>query len=331
MSRGTMRVARLHGIRDLRIEEVPVPSPGPGELLVEVLANGICATDTRKYEIGVNDGDYPFNPGHEWVATVAEAGRGVEGWSQGDRLYGDTYGGYAELTTIPVEPGPWSCGPTRLPSDLPLERAVFVEPLADCLHAVHDQAGVTAGDQVAVIGAGPMGLQVIAAAARAGAEVAAVEPLADRQERARVMGASAVFDAEDWVREIRRWSGDDEGVRAVFLMLGAATLVAPSLEVCRPGARVVLFAGFGDRSEATLDLNVLHYREIAVVGSEWIGTPPNQRRDRYRDALELLASGEFRLEELVTDRCGFDELPAAIAERDSHRSLKTVFFPRGVA
>src|SRR5688500_6041393 len=162
-----MRTARLHGIEDLRIDMLDVPVPAAGELLVRIEANGVCATDARKYRVGVNDGTYPFNPGHEWVGRVEAVGPDVSGWSIDDRVYGDTYGGYAEFTTIPVQPGPWSCGPTRLPDDVPLERAVFLEPLADCLHAVHDQARVRQGQRVVVVAACSMGLQMIAVSARA--------------------------------------------------------------------------------------------------------------------------------------------------------------------
>ncbi|HET9312040.1 MAG TPA: alcohol dehydrogenase catalytic domain-containing protein, partial [Actinomycetota bacterium] len=115
MSRRTMRAARLHGLEDLRIDILEVPEAAPGELLVRIEANGVCATDARKYRVGVNDGRYPFNPGHEWVGHVEAVGDGVVDWEPGHRLYGDTYGGYAELTTIAVEPSGWSCGPTRLP------------------------------------------------------------------------------------------------------------------------------------------------------------------------------------------------------------------------
>src|SRR5438105_4842500 len=100
-----MRAARLHGIRDLRVEALPVPEPGPGELLVRVEGCGICPTDLRKWLIGVNDGDYPFNPGHEWVGVVEAVGTDVAGWARGTRVYGDTYAGYAALATLPVEPG----------------------------------------------------------------------------------------------------------------------------------------------------------------------------------------------------------------------------------
>lgn len=316
-----MRAARLHGLEDLRIDTIDVPTPAAGELLVRIEANGVCATDARKYRVGVNDGTYPFNPGHEWVGRVAVVGPGVSGWSEGDRVYGDTYGGYAELATIAVQPGPWSCGPTRVPDDVPVERAVFLEPLADCLHAAMDQAQVRAGQRVVVVAAGSMGLQTIAVSARAGAHVVAVEPQPDRRELARAFGAVADLDPEGWVEAVR----SDGGADAVIVCAGDPDLVAPALEATANGGRVVLFAGFGDRPVVPIDVNDLHYREITLVGSEWIGSPPNQRRERYGEAVGLLSDGSLRLEQLVSSRCSFDDLEAALIGRSAFRELKTVF------
>ncbi len=98
-----MRSARLHGIRDMRVERIPVPAIGDGDLLVAIEACGVCATNSRKYDIGVNDGDYPFNPGHEWLGRVAAVGSGVTGWKEGDRVYGDVFGGYADFCVIPAQ------------------------------------------------------------------------------------------------------------------------------------------------------------------------------------------------------------------------------------
>jgi (R,R)-butanediol dehydrogenase/meso-butanediol dehydrogenase/diacetyl reductase len=316
-----MRAARLHGIRDLRVEKLAAPEPGVGELLVRIEACGICPTDVRKYLLGVNDGNYPFNPGHEWLGRVEAVGDGVIGWTQGDRVYGDTYGGYSELATLPVAPGPWSHGPLAVPGDLPAERAVFVEPLADCLHAVHDQARIAPGDDVVVVGGGQMGLQLVLAASLAGARALCVEPLGDRRELALALGAAGALDPSRWTP-----SGD---AAAVILSIGTPSLVDACIRAVRPGGRVVLFAGFGDEGLAAVDLNALHYREVALVGSEWIGTPPNQRRERYEEALELLVSGRAPLERLVTARCGFAGLASAFADQQARRGLKTILVPDG--
>jgi threonine dehydrogenase-like Zn-dependent dehydrogenase len=321
-----MRSARLHGIGDLQIDEVPVPDPDRGELLVRVLMNGICATDARKYQVGLNDGSYPFNPGHEWVGEIVEVGRGVDGWRTGTLVVGDTYGGYADYATLPVEPGPWSAGPVELPDGMPLEGAVFVEPLADCLHAVHDQARIGPGDLVAVIGAGAMGLQAIAAAVRAGANVAAVERIPDRIGLARRFGAAHTAGGDGFVADVRSWAGG-EGVDAVLLMVGAASLVEPAVRMCRPGGITVLFAGFGTRGRTILDLNDIHYREKSLVGSEWIGAPPNQKRHRYSEALEWLAGGSLPVEELVTRRVGYSGLRDCFEHWDRLDHVKTVFYP----
>jgi L-iditol 2-dehydrogenase len=312
-----MRAARLHGIRDLRIEDLPDPAPGRGELLVRVDACGVCPTDARKYLLGTTDG-YPLNPGHEWVGHVEALGEAVEGWEVGQRVYGDTYAGYAELAVLPVEPGRWSHGPLLLPEELPLERAIFVEPFADCLHAVIDQARIERGQRLVVVGGGQMGLQLVLAGALEGAEVVLVDPQDERRGFGLELGAhEAISDLADvWGK-----------AESVILSIGSGALVERCVQIAAPGGRVVLFAGFGDAARAELDLNRLHYEEIAVVGSEWIGTPPNQRRTHYSAALEALVSGRASLERLVTGRCGLDGLERAFANLQALRGLKTMLVP----
>jgi L-iditol 2-dehydrogenase len=323
----TMRCARLHGIADLRVEPVPVPEPAPAEVLVRIEACGVCPTDARKYAIGVNDGDYPFNPGHEWVGRVVAAGDEVEGLSPGELVYGDTYAGYAEFATIAVRRAGWSRGALRL-GDLPVERAIFVEPLADCLHAVHDQGRVSEGDRLAVIGAGSMGLQIAAVAARAGAKVLVVEPREERRALAERLGAQRTVVADGWQQAAADWS-EGAGPDVIVVTLGRGEIAAQAVGACTPGGRVVLFAGFGDEGHAAVDLNRLHYKEIALVGSEWVGVPPRQRFERYEQARGLLADGELPLEELVSDRVGLDGVDDALRAVREQRSLKTVLYPGG--
>jgi L-iditol 2-dehydrogenase len=321
-----MLAARLHGVRDLRVERLDVPVPGPRDLLVEVEACGVCPTDMRKYLIGTSDG-YPLNPGHEWVGRVVATGAEVDGWEPGRRVYGDIYAGYAEYALLPAEPAPWSHGPLAVDDGLPAERAVFVEPLADCLHAVHDQARLRSGDRAVVIGAGQMGLQLVLAAARAGASVLCVEPIAERRRLALRFGAGEAVGDDGWEAAARDWC--DDGADAVILTIGVAALVAPALELAAPGGRIVLFAGFGDDGAATVDLNRIHYRELVLVGSEWIGTPPGQRPERYGEAHALLAGGDAPLEELVTATCDLNGVERALLAHRDRRALKTVLVPRG--
>lgn len=319
-----MRAARLHGVADLRLEQLERPRPSEGELLVAIEMCGVCSTDARKFHIGVNHGSYPLNPGHEWAGRVVEVGDGVETFGPGDLVFGDTYAGYAEYAAIAVTPvDPWSYGALSLPDDLPLERAIFVEPLADCLHAVHDQARLAEGDRVVVVGAGAMGLQIAAVASLSGGRVLVVEPEEHRRTVARSLGAEEAITPDDWVSAAREWSGGD-GADVVIVAVGRTEAVSQALHAAAPGARIVAFAGFGASPEAVLDLNLLHYLELSIVGSEWVGTPPNQRRERYGQALGLLASGRLALESLVERVAPLDKAADVLAGFFHDPAVKTV-------
>jgi len=310
-----MRCARLHGIGDLRVEEIPDPVAGPGEVVVEIEACGVCPTDLRKFLIGTSDG-YPLNPGHEWLGRIVAIGDGVAGWAVGDRAYGDTYAGYAERAAIGLTGNRWSVGPWRIPEAIDAVRATFLEPLADCVHAVRDQGRVAAGERVVVVGAGQMGLQLVAAAAAAGAAVTCVEPDPARLALAAVFGASTCL--EDLAAA--------EPADCVILSIGLAELVPPCVELCDVGGRLVLFAGFGDRPRVELDMNRIHYRELAVVGSEWVGTPPHVRPERYDDALRLLGDG-LPVERLVDREIGLDGIPDAYRAMQAREIMKAVLRP----
>jgi L-iditol 2-dehydrogenase len=317
-----MRMARLHGVGDLRIDQVPRPSPGPGEILLRVEGCGVCPTDVRKFALGVDESQYPLNPGHEWVGEIAGLGAGVNGWRLRERIFGDTYAGYGEWVVMPVTPTDWSYGPLRI-GDLPLHRAVFVEPLADCLHAIHDQAAVTEKDRVLVVGAGQMGLQMVAVAAMAGVPVAVSDPVAGRRELALSMGADLALHPDQLLAGLQAWSPG--GVDVIILTVGRQELVTHCLTLAATGGRIVLFAGFGTSGNATIDVNAVHYRELVITGSEWVGTPPRQRRGRYEQALDLLrGGGRFALERLVTATCRLDTLPSAFAAIRQQRALKYV-------
>ena len=179
---------------------------------------------------------------------------------------------------------------------------------------------------MAIIGAGAMGLQMVAVAAHAGTRVLAVEPRDDRRKLAERFGAEATLGEPKWASRVREWA-ESAGPDVVILTVPRAELVAEAVEACGPGGRVVLFAGFGDEGQALVDLNRLHYEEIALVGSEWVGVPPRQRFERYEQARELLGGEGFPLEELVSDSVGFEGIEGALrAVREGH-SLKTILYP----
>jgi L-iditol 2-dehydrogenase len=209
---------------------------------------------------------------------------------------------------------------------IPLARAVFLEPLADCLHAVRDQAKVQQDDHVVVFGAGSMGLQLTGVAARRGANVLVVEPVPERRDAATAFGAQMTVHPAEWKTRVADWS-DGRGFDAAIVALGSRDLATETLAAAAPGARIVFFAGFGKDAIGTLDFNLIHYRELVVTGSEWIGAPPNQKWDCYQEARGLLSSGELPLEDLVTRTISFDGISAALEDFNLHKEGKSIFYP----
>ena len=202
---------------------------------------------------------------------------------------------------LPVKPGPWSHGPLLLPEDLPLERAIFVEPFGDCLHAVIDQARIERGQRLVVVGGGQMGLQLVLAGVLEGAEIALVEPHEERRGLGPELGA-----ARRSPTEFADVSGKAELLSSFPSVLGA--LVERCVGLAAPGGHVVLFAGSATSPRAELDLNRLHYQEIAVVGSEWIGTRRTSGARTMRPRSTRSSPGGRPLERLVTGRYGLEGL-----------------------
>ncbi|PYQ53407.1 MAG: Zn-dependent alcohol dehydrogenase, partial [Acidobacteria bacterium] len=218
-----MRAAIYWGKGDLRVEEVPVPEPGPGEMLVRVEACGICGTDIKKIEKGLLPGPRIF--GHEICGTVARLGAGTQRFREGDRVVvhhhvpcrrcfycaqqayaqcesykrnGTTAGfeaaggGMAEY----VKALDWIVerGTIAVPDGVSPEEAALVEPVNTCLKAVR-KAGVTRGQTVLVVGQGPIGLILTQLCRGAGADVLASDTMADRLAMSRRLGAAAALDA----------------------------------------------------------------------------------------------------------------------------------------
>ena len=229
----SMRAAVYRGKGDLRVEDVPIPAVGPGEMLVRVEACGICGTDVKKIVQGLLPGPRIF--GHEICGTVARTGAGVTRFGEGDRVVlhhhapcrrcfycsirayaqceaykrnGTTAGfeaaggGFAQY----VKARDWivDTGAIPVPDGILPEEAAFVEPVNTCLKAVR-KAGVERGQTVLVVGQGPIGLLLAQLSRRQGAEVLATDTLADRLEMSRRLGTAAAMDASavDVAREVR--------------------------------------------------------------------------------------------------------------------------------
>lgn len=323
-----MKAALLFGVKDLRLVEIPKPVCEANGILVRVSACGVCPTDIRKY-LTLDNGTLtlPMNLGHEWAGVIEEVGVKVTGFRPGMRIIGDTYAGYAEYASINAESLKMSFpnGPLSIPPHVSDEELTFVEPLADCLHAILDQANITAGHTVVILGGGPMGALLTSVATLYGAQVIVSEPLPERRELVRSFGACATVDPIS--QEIVNYVLDatrGAGVQAVIVSVGIPSLINSALQMLTNRGRVVLFAGFPRPTWAEIDPNLIHYKELVITGSEWIGVPSYLRPELYQTAVDLIAEGKVPVKKLISACYPFYRIREAFEVAQSPSSLKVI-------
>ena len=310
-----MRAARLHAPGDLRIEDVPRPEPGPGEVLVQVEVALTDGTDLKTYRRGhpllLRETPAPF--GHEFCG-ILDGGRVVaansapcgtcDGCAPGEQCRDLQFlaGAYAEWIVVPERIA--EVNMHRVPRGLDPHVAAMVEPLACCLRGV-ERAGIEAGDTVAILGAGPIGLMLAACVADAGGWPVLV---GGRPER-RALGP--LFGAQD---------GDGSGADVVIEAVGSEEAWVHAVELARPGGSVVLFGGLPREARPPVDAYRVHYDELTLRGS-FHHTPAN-----VRAALAFLASGAYPWERLVTHQVPLAGLPALFAD-PPNEMLKAAVVP----
>ena len=311
-----MRALRYHGPGDLRVEEVPRPEPGPGDVLVQVEVALTDGTDAKAFRRGhpLLLAEVPSPFGHEFCGIDVATGRRVVAANSApcgdcppcrrgeetlcENLRPFLNGAYAEYLLVPARIAARNLLP--VPPSLASEVAAMVEPLACCLHGI-ERAEVEAGQTVAVVGPGPIGLMLCAAAKDAGARVVAVGGRPDRRELAREFGAEL---------------GDGRGADVVVEAAGTAEAWQDALELVRPGGTVVFFGG----RELSVDTFRLHYEELTLRGA-FHHTPRH-----VRAALAFLASGAYPWERLVTHRVGLEQVTGLFADPPANL-LKAAVLP----
>lgn len=322
-----MRAALLYAPGDLRLVDLPMPTPGPNDLLVKVQVCAVCPTDIRKFRVGDHGVmQFPINLGHEWTGTVVDVGSNLRGIEPGIRIVGGGYAGYAEYALITPRHLEASGGrPLIIPEGVKSEDATFVEPLADCIHAVIDQAEVQIGQTVAIVGCGQMALQQLCVAKQAGARVIMGDILPDRLARAREWGADLVVDASqnDFAAAVRD-ATHGQGADAAILSVGSPQGMVQALDAVRARGHVVLFGGFDQGVTATIEPNTIHYKELTVRGSEWIGIHPYQNRRLYALALDLIARNAVPVGRLITHRVDLEQIHDAFEALLARKALKAV-------
>jgi len=346
-----MKAAVYHGVNDVRVDTVPTPSIGAGELLVKIHTCGICGTDLKKIATGSHSAPRVF--GHEMSGTVVQAGEGVTGFRVGDRVMvfhhipcGECYycrfkvfaqcpvykkvgatagfepsgGGFAEYIRVMD----WIVrrGVVKLPDHVSFEQASFIEPVNTCLKGVHSLRLVP-GETVLVMGQGPIGIILAALCLRAGARVITSDLYPQRLKIAKSFGITETLDASranvvDFAKSLTEGRGAD----AVIVAVGGNALIRPALDAVRPGGRVMLFAQT-QRSEAAIDPAAICMDEKTLMGSYSASV------DIQDETVDFVFNGGVDLAGLISHRFPLEQAVEAIrlAANPQPDSMKIVLQP----
>jgi len=331
----TMQAAVYRGVNDVRLETVPVPRIGPGELLLRVHSCGVCGTDLKKIATGSHSAPRIF--GHETSGVVAAVGAGVREFEPGDRVVvfhhipcRDCYycrnntfaqcstykkvgctagfepsgGGFAEYVRVMD----WIVqkGTVRIPDGVSFEQACFVEPVNTCMKGI-EALRLVPGETVLVIGQGPIGIILSVLARKAGATVITSDLYPERLRIGVRLGFELNIDASqtnvvDRVRELTEGRGAD----AVILAVGGNSLIRTAMDAARPGGRVLLFAQT-QHGEAIVDPAAICVDEKALVGSYSASVALQE------ESVQFVMGREMDLEQLVSHRFPLTESAQALA------------------
>jgi len=339
--------AVLYGKEHLQVEPVAVPSIGKNDVLVRVRTALTCGTDVKVFRRGYHARMIvpPALFGHELAGDIVAVGQNVTQWRLGQRVVAANSapcdacfycnrglenlcddllfnnGAYAEFIRIPsriVERNMY-----EIPAHVDYQSAALVEPLACVLRGL-EETGVRPGDNVAVLGLGPIGSMFVRLAKVYGARVIAIGRRKSQLDRAARMGASELLIAEDdddivpQVREITGGRGVDVAIEAV----GQPDAWQAAVRMVRKGGTVNFFGGCPNDSQITLDTNLLHYSELTCKAS-FHHTPKHIRR-----ALELVAAGEITSNDFVNRVEPLTNLLEVMRHLMSHNGhMKTAIIP----
>ena len=347
----TMLAAVYRGVNDNRLETVPVPKIGAGELLLRVHTCGICGTDLKKIATGSHSAPRIF--GHETSGEIAAVGEGVREFKVGDRVVVfhhipcdecyychhktfaqcETYkkvgctagfepagGGFAEYVRIMdwIVQG----GTIPIPDNVSFEQACFVEPVNTCMKGI-ETLHLQAGETVLVIGQGPIGIILGRLAQKAGVSVITSDLYPQRLTISKTYGLGSSIDASraDGVKTVRELT-EGRGADAVILAVGGNGLIRSAMDAVRPGGRVLLFAQTA-RGETTIDPAAICVDEKTLLGSYSASV------ELQKDSVRFVMSREMDLQRLISHRFSLASSVEALnlAAHPQPDSMKIVIQP----
>ena len=346
-----MKAAVYHGREDVRLETVPVPQIGPGEILVRVHTCGICGTDLKKIATGSHSAPRIF--GHETAGQVAAIGEGVEDFTVGDRVmvfhhipcgqcfycrhkvfaqcpvykkvgatagYEPSGGGFAEYVRVMD----WIVkrGVIRIPDGVSYEQASFIEPVNTCMKAI-ETLNLQPGETVLVMGQGPIGVMLGVLAKRAGATVVTSDLYPQRLtiSESYGIGPNLAASSEEPFKTVRELT-EGRGADAVIVAAAGNGLIRPAMDAARPGGRIMLFAQT-QRSEVAFDPAAVCVDEKTLLGSYSASV------DLQEENIRLVFSGQVDFARLITHRFPLEQSIEALklAAHPGPSSMKVVIQP----
>src|SRR5579872_6140257 len=347
----TMQAAVYRGVNDVRLETVPVPSIGQGEMLIRVHTCGVCGTDLKKISTGSHSAPRIF--GHETSGVVAAVGERVSEYHPGDRVmvfhhipcrecfycqnktfaqcatykkvgctagFEPSGGGFAEYVRVMN----WIVehGTVRVPDHISFQQACFVEPVNTCLKGIY-ALNLRRGETVVTIGQGPIGIILSVLSKRAGVTLITSDLYPERLRIGSSFGLDLTIDASrtnvvERVRELTQGRGAD----AVILAVGGNSLIRTAMDAARPGGRVLLFAQT-QHGEAVIDPAAICVDEKSLVGSYSASV------DLQEESVRFVMDREMDLERLISHRFPLAESTQALqlAAHPQPSSMKILIQP----
>jgi L-iditol 2-dehydrogenase len=343
-----MKAAVYHGIRDVRVQDVPMPSAGPGEVVLRVLLCAVCGTDKRIFTHGQKNVVPPAITGHEIVGTVHQIGPGVDGGLRAGQkvivatvvgcgrcvycrrkqynlcdsftaLGYDYAGGFAEYVKIPANAVAQG-NVIAIPGSMSPERAALVEPLSCCLNG-QEYLGAQPGDRAVIFGAGPIGLMHAGILKARGCQPLIVADMVDeRLAYVREFGLGLPVNtagAGAVERILEAGGGEKFDVAVTACAVKAAQ--ADALRLVRKKGRISFFAGIPkDDPILGIDTNHIHYSEISIFGCF------ASNLQHYHQALEMVSRDDLPWDRFVTHKFKLDDILQAYAVVEAGQGIKTV-------
>ncbi|MFM7014446.1 MAG: zinc-dependent dehydrogenase [Actinomycetota bacterium] len=346
-----MKAAIYRGPQDLKVEEVDKPTAGAGEVLLKIHACATCGTDAKIYNHGHPRLEPPQIIGHEIAGEVIEVGQNVNSVKVGDRVQviaaipcGECWacvagkmticpnqlsmgyqfpGGFAEFMVVPNEVVKVE-GLNHIPENVTYEEASVVEPLACALNA-QELVRVGEGDEVLVMGAGPIGCLHVRLARALGAKKVFLADINGGRLKlsADVVGPDRAIDmSTENLADIVKAETDGKGPSVIITAAPSGAAQEMAIDMVRPGGRISFFGGLPkDKPIIQADSNLVHYKEIMLMGAN--GSSPQHNKM----ALDLIASGKVKVSDLITTRVGLDEVVRGIEAVLSGEAIKVVVLP----